>query len=443
MKAQTPEYPRADRKIGVIHFGLGAFHRGHQAVYCDDALRSGVGEWSIYGISPRSARVTDALRKQDFMYTVNEREGERQNPRVIGSILDGSLYDLGNAPLSQAILSPELKLITITVTEKAYQAGIQSDSMPNRLLDILQLRFSRGLAAPVLISCDNLPANGQFLQRVLLASAHQRDLDSDFQQWLANISTPNSMVDRIVPAITPSAIEEFEREFGFCDESLISTEPFRQWVVEPHAGDRLLADIGIEISPQVEEYEALKLRLFNGAHSTTAYFSQLSGIEYVYQAIALQKWSGFIARLQEQLANSFVAPSSVDVAKYCAQARARIGNSAVAHRGAQIAMDGSAKLPQRLFLAMNALHQAGQPRERIAFAISLWIRFLQSGLSVTDPLAEGLLDRARVEESNRAVRQVMQTPGLQAPINEEEWPVIAGYLDQVQKFGPLAVAENL
>lgn len=371
MKAQTPEYPRADRKIGVIHFGLGAFHRGHQAVYCDDALRSGVGEWSIYGISPRSARVTDALRKQDFMYTVNEREGERQNPRVIGSILDGSLYDLGNAPLSQAILSPELKLITITVTEKAYQAGIQSDSMPNRLLDILQLRFSRGLAAPVLISCDNLPANGQFLQRVLLASAHQRDLDSDFQQWLANISTPNSMVDRIVPAITPSAIEEFEREFGFCDESLISTEPFRQWVVEPHAGDRLLADIGIEISPQVEEYEALKLRLFNGAHSTTAYFSQLSGIEYVYQAIALQKWSGFIARLQEQLANSFVAPSSVDVAKYCAQARARIGNSAVAHRGAQIAMDGSAKLPQRLFLAMNALHQAGQPRERIAFAISL------------------------------------------------------------------------
>jgi fructuronate reductase len=377
------------------------------------------------------------------MYTVNEREGERQNPRVIGSILDGSLYSLDSAALAQAILSPELKLITITVTEKAYQAGIQSDSMPNRLLDILQLRFSRGLAAPVLISCDNLPANGQFLRRVLLASAHQRDLDSDFQQWLANISAPNSMVDRIVPAITPSAIEEFEREFGIRDESLISTEPFRQWVVEPHADDRLLADIGIEISPEVEEYEALKLRLFNGAHSTTAYFSQLSGIEYVYQAIALPKWSGFITRLQEQLANSFVAPSSVDVAKYCAQARARIGNSAVAHRSAQIAMDGSAKLPQRLFHAMNALHQARQPRERIAFAISLWIRFLQSGLSVTDPLAEGLLDRARVEESNRAVRQVMQTPGLQAPINEEDWPVIAGYLDQVRKFGPLAVAENL
>lgn len=443
MNALTPDYSRAGRKIGVIHFGLGAFHRGHQAVYCDDALRSGVGEWSIYGISPRSAQVTDALRKQDFMYTVNEREGERQNPRVIGSILDGSLYDLGNAPLSQAILSPELKLITITVTEKAYQAGIQSDSMPNRLLDILQLRFSRGLAAPVLISCDNLPANGQFLRRVLLASAHQRDLDSDFQQWLTNISTPNSMVDRIVPAITPSAIEEFEREFGIRDESLISTEPFRQWVVEPHVGDRLLADIGIEISSEVEEYEALKLRLFNGAHSTTAYFSQLSGIEYVYQAIALPKWSGFITRLQEQLANSFVAPSSLDVAKYCAQARARIGNSAVAHRSAQIAMDGSAKLPQRLFHVMNTLHQAGQPRERIAFAISLWIRFLQSGLSVTDPLAEGLLDRARVEESNRAVRQVMQTPGLQGPINEEEWPVIAGYLDQVRKFGPLAVAENL
>lgn len=106
-------------------------------------------------------------------------------------------------------------------------------------------------------------------------------------------------------------------------------------------------------------------------------------------------------------------------------------------------MDGSAKLPQRLFHAMNALHHAGQSRERIAFAISLWIGFLQSGLAVTDPLAEELLDRAREEDSTRAVRQVMQTPGLQAPINEQDWTVIGGFLDQVRKFGPLDVAENL
>lgn len=443
MNLLRPAYPRQGRSIGVIHFGLGAFHRGHQATYFDHALRNDLGEWGVFGISPRSRAVTDALRSQDFLYTVNARQDDTQDPTVISSIFDGALFDIDNSALRAAIASTALKLITITVTEKAYRAGIEPESMPNRLLDMLQMRFNSGRAAPTIISCDNLPANGDYLRKALLDSAKMRALDSNFQLWLEEIAIPNSMVDRIVPAITTNAIEDFERDFGYRDSSLISTEPFKQWVVEPHQSNYDLKTFGVEISTEVENFERLKLRLFNGAHSTTAYFSQLSGIEYVYQAMQLPKWNGFIARLQEQLADSFVAPDSVDVAEYSVKARARIGNSAVAHRSAQIAMDGSAKLPQRLFHAMNALARAGQSRERIAFAISLWIGFLQSGLAVTDPLAEELLDRAREEDSTRAVRQVMQTPGLQAPINEQDWTVIGGFLDQVRKFGPLDVAENL
>lgn len=443
MNHLSPTYSRQGRNIGVIHFGLGAFHRGHQAVYFDEALRQGLGEWGIFGISPRSTAVTDVLRSQDFCYTVNTRQGSAQSPTIVGSIFDGALFDIDDSRISGAITSADLKVITITTTEKAYRAGVERDSMPNRLLDMLQLRFSSGLKAPTIISCDNLPSNGTYLRSVLQQSASMRELDVEFLSWLEEIAFPNSMVDRIVPAITPAAIDEFEQDFGYRDLSLITTEPFRQWVVEPHQSSYDLQSLGIEVSYEVENFERLKLRLFNGAHSATAYFSQLAGIEYVYQAMALPKWSSFISLLQEQLATSFVAPESVNVIEYCANARARIGNSAVAHRSAQIAMDGSAKLPQRLFQAMNSLQVENRPRERIAFAIALWIKFLQSELSVTDPLGAELITRARDGDAYTCVREVMETPGLSMPVAEADWKMLAGFIDELQRYEPLDIAENL
>ena len=443
MRKLVPAYQRQGREVGVIHFGLGAFHRGHQAVYFDEAMRNGLGEWGVFGISPRSATVTESLRKQEFCYTVNVREGSEQRPSIVGSIFDGALFDLDNSRLQRAIISPELKLLTVTVTEKAYVAGITPESMPNRLLDMLLIRFESELNAPTIISCDNLPANGEYLRQVLITSAGMRGMDGDFQGWLRNLSIPNSMVDRIVPAITPQAITEFERAFGYRDESLISTEPFRQWVVAPHPHDYALGALGIEVSPEIERYERMKLRLFNGAHSTTAYFSQLSDIDFVYQAMAIPEWNSFITRLQDQISKSFVAPDSIDPSMYSASARARISNSALAHRSGQIAMDGSAKLPQRLFRAMGSLRESGNPRERIAFAIALWVRFLQSGLQVTDPLANLLIERARNENPLDAVGMVMQTPGLPNPVHESDWPLIADALEELSNHSPLDVARNL
>lgn len=125
MRSLLSPYERKNRPIGVIHFGLGAFHRGHQAVYFDEAIRHGLGEWGVYGISPRSAQVTDTLRKQDFLYTVNARDGENQDPQIIGSIVDGSIFDIDNVELRTAALSHELKIITITTTEKAYISGTE------------------------------------------------------------------------------------------------------------------------------------------------------------------------------------------------------------------------------------------------------------------------------------------------------------------------------
>ncbi|NDA81031.1 MAG: mannitol dehydrogenase family protein [Actinobacteria bacterium] len=443
MSNLIPSYQRSGRNVGVVHFGLGAFHRGHQAVYFDSALRSGLGEWGIYGISPRSSQVTDLLRAANFIYTVNARAGEVQSPSIIGSIFDGALYDLNNPGLIAAITSPELKLLTVTVTEKAYVADDDSTSMANRILDLLFLRFTRGLSAPTLISCDNLTENGAVLKRALEESARARELDRDFQTWVHSLSAPNSMVDRIVPAITPAAIAQFERDFGYYDSSLISTEPFKQWVVQPHPGTPELAKFGVEISDQVLRFEQLKLRIFNGAHSTNAYFSQLSGLEFVYQAMAIPSWSDFIARLQDEVSESFTAPESVEVSEYASTARARMANSAVAHRSAQIAMDGSAKLAQRLFSVANLLHDVGKPRMRVAFAIALWIRFLQSGLPVTDPLADQLITRARNTDDREAVRLVMQTPGLLNSVNPEDCAQIAEFVTELRKFTPLDIAKTL
>jgi fructuronate reductase len=315
--------------------------------------------------------------------------------------------------------------------------------MPNRILDLLVERFRAGLTAPTLISCDNLPNNGEFLQGVLRESARLRSVDGDFMAWLESIQIPNSMVDRIVPAITGEAIDRFESDFGYRDESLISTEPFRQWVVAPHAAPYDLAQIGIEVSAEVENYEQLKLRLFNGAHSTTAYFSQLAGYEYVYQAIAIPEWSAFIEKLQSELANSFTAPKSVDTAEYACTARARIGNSAVAHRSAQIAMDGSAKLPQRLFRALNILSETDAQREKVAYAIALWIRFLQSGLAVADPLLNALVTRAQSENAIDVVSAIMHCPGLRSPVIESEWGSIAHFVEELMRHSPLEVAKLL
>lgn len=443
MRGLFPPYPRKGRPIGVIHFGVGAFHRAHQAVYFDQAIRNGLGEWGIYGISPRSREVTDKLRIQEFLYTVNSREGESQNPLVIGSILDGSIFEFENQNLQSAALSRELKIITITTTEKAYVSGREIRSMPNRLIDLLFLRFHAELSAPTLVSCDNLPNNGEFLRRVIVESAFERKLDDNFLDWLNQLSIPNSMVDRIVPASTNDAIVEFERDFGYRDESLISTEPFKQWVIAPNEGSHELSKFGVEISDEVERYEQLKLRVFNGAHSPTAYFSQLSGIEYVYQAMQNPIWNQFIARLQEQISTSFLAPHGVDVVEYGAVARSRIANSALAHRSSQIAMDGSAKLPQRLFVALNTLAHQRKPRERLAFAISLWIRYLQSGAAVVDPLATELIERANRATAYQSVSAIMTTPGLRNPVVEEDWTLISHYLHELQRSLPLDVAAQL
>lgn len=443
MTAFRPAYDRAGRSVGVIHFGLGAFHRGHQAVYFDEAMRKEMGEWGIYGISPRSSQVSDSLRKQNFCYTVNARSGKEQNPTVVASIFDGGLFDRSNPQLHRAVLSPELKLITITVTEKAYVTDSTEESMPNRILDLLAERFRAGLLAPTLISCDNLANNGEFLRDVLLGSAYLRSVDEDFLSWIEGIHIPNSMVDRIVPAITSEAIDQFESEFGYRDESLISTEPFRQWVVEPYCAPYDVAALGIEVSSEVGSFEQLKLRLFNGAHSATAYFSQLEGYEYVYQAIAIPEWNSYIEKLQEQLADSFSAPRSVDTLEYSRTARARIGNSAVAHRSAQIAMDGSAKLPQRLFLALNTLSERGKPRELVSFAVALWIKFLQSGLAVADPLLDHLVARVRGESALDVVSSVMQCPGLRSPVSASEWQSIATFLDDLRVHSPLEIAKTL
>ena len=151
----------------------------------------------------------------------------------------------------------------------------------------------------------------------------------------------------------------------------------------------------------------------------------------------IPEWEIFIAGLQVQLASSFNAPLSVDISRYAQTARQRISNSAVAHRSAQIAMDGSAKLPQRLFQAMNALATANQPRERLAFAIALWVRFLQSELTLVDPFADVLRERAR---SSDPVAQVMQTSGLRDAVVESEWPLIRDYLHELKKHQPIDVA---
>jgi fructuronate reductase len=413
-----PRYDRARIGIGVVHLGIGAFHRAHQAVYLDDLVASGRHDCGVLGISLRHADVRDSLAPQDGLYTLIERAPKGSRYRTVGAVREVLVAPENPDAVLRRLADPATRLVTLTVTEKGYcldavrrldanHADIRHDlatpEAPRSAIGFLVAALRRirraGAAPPTLLSCDNLPSNGAVLRRALVDFAALAG--DDIAGWIEDsVATPCSMVDRIVPATTEADRAEVARIIGLRDEAAVVAEPFRQWVIEDTCGEGMppLGRVGAEIVARVEPFERLKLRLLNGPHSSIAYLSQLAGIELVSEAVSLAPIAGFIRGLiEEEIAPTLRQDFPPErLAAYGRTVLERFANPAIRHRTVQIAMDGSQKLPQRLLGTIADRVREGAPVERLTLAVAAWLRFLGGAndrgapVEISDPRAAEL-----------------------------------------------------
>jgi fructuronate reductase len=389
-------------RTGVLHIGAGAFHRAHQAVYTDDT------DWGITVAAPNSRGVIDALAAQDGLYTVATLGPEGASLRVIGSIVDSLHIATERERALDLIASDSTHVVTLTVTEKAYRgpAGV-----PGLLAEGLARRAARGGPPLTILCCDNLPDNGKTTR-----GAIEPLLDATTRAWSdEHVTFPSSMVDRIVPASTQATYDRALNELGVSDLAAVDAEPFTQWVIEDDfAGPR--PDWDATFTNDVAGWERLKLRTLNGVHSTLAYLGALADIETITETLALPGAADFARWLiSEQIAPSLVPPDGQDTVAYGEAVLERFTNPGIRHRCIQIAMDGSQKLPQRLFATISDLAEAadsGSPVELdlIALPVAAWTRFCAgrsdagAELPLDDPLKDVIRQSLTAAGTNPAAR---------------------------------------
>ena len=408
-----PAYDRAAVRAGVVHLGIGAFHRAHQATVFDDVLNAGDLRWGIVAASLRSPRVRDQMAPQDGLYTMLVRDGSSEHAQIIGAVQRVIVAPEEPLALLDALASPHTHIVTLTITEKGYKLDpatgelIEHDpqlaadlasltrpqTAPGYLVAALAKRKALGLPPFTAISCDNLPHNGRRLRNAVLALAHRHD--APLAEWIAEEGAfPETMVDRIVPATTAEDVTVLAARLDVADHAMIKTEPFTQWVIEDRfCGPRPEFGAGVQLTAAVAPWEEAKLRLLNGAHSGIAYLGGLAGIEHVHEVLALPAARAFVEALWDEAQTTLSPPPELNIALYRRELMARFDNPTLRHRTRQIAMDGSQKLPQRLLAPIAARLATGKGIKALSLAVAAWLRWqagqddLGNAHDVDDPLA--------------------------------------------------------
>ncbi len=431
--AAAPAYARAATRIGVVHFGPGAFHRAHQAVYLDDLLATDP-DWAISAVSLHSTGVRDALRPQDGLYTLvllgDTANGGPPPLRVVGSIREVLCARDERAAVLARLADPQVRLVTLTITEKGYclsadgvdlahpdivhdlAAPEAADSAPRSaigwLVAGLRLRHARGLAPYTVLSCDNLADNGGRLRRAVLQFARQSD--PALAAWIEReVSFPRSMVDSITPASDDALRDQVAARLGVADAWPVQREPYTQWVVEDdfRHGRPPLERVGVVLSGDIAGYDRAKLRLLNAPHSALAYLGSLLEIDTVAAAMREPALAGFVGTLmREDIVPSLPVLAGFDPQAYVEAILQRFRNPAIRHLLAQIAWDGSQKLPVRLLGTIADALAAGRPLDRLCLPVAGWMQFVRRqarlGVAIVDPLAEALATTGRAARGDAA-----------------------------------------
>ncbi len=419
----VPGYDPAKVTPGIVHLGLGAFHRAHMARYTHDLMQADAGAlaWGILGagLLPADRRVAEALAPQDHLYTLVERDGTTEAAEVIGALAGMVFAGENTAALLHRIADPAIRIVSLTVSEHGYcldattrrldpdhpfiRADLAQPAQPRSaigvIVEALRRRRAAGVAPFTALSCDNLQDNGHVLREAVLALARLRD--PGLADWIAGEAAfPNTMVDRITPATRPDHLAHLESRYGLCDAAPVFCERFTQWVIEDRfvAGRPAWENAGAQFVPDVAPYELMKLRLLNGSHLAIAAPGRLLGHIYVHEAMAEPRLSGFMAALMHREVEPTLRPvPGVDLAAYKRSLIERFANPAIQDTVERI---NQAASPNLLLMPIRASLAIGGRVELLALALACWMRRARgmdeagAPIEVVHPLAALIRERA-------------------------------------------------
>jgi mannitol 2-dehydrogenase len=397
-RAAVPGYDRSRITGGIFHFGVGNFHRAHQAVYLDALMNRGRGfEYGIVGSGVREAdkAMREALAAQDWLTTVVEQEAGHSAARITGAMID--FVEPGDgAAIIERLTDPEIRIVSLTVTEGGYYIDPASQQFnpdhPDIVADArndapktafgliaagLAARRAAGVSPFTVMSCDNLPHNGKVTRDAVVGLARLKD--RDLADWIAGeIAFPNGMVDRITPATGDRERGLLAEEFGISDRWPVFCETFKQWVLEDNfpLGRPALEEVGVQFVPDVSPYELMKIRILNGGHATIAYPAGLLGIEFVHEAMEEPLVRDFLTRIETDEIIPVVPPvpdTSLDA--YHAEIQQRFANPKIGDTVRRLALDGSNRQPKFILPSVADRLAKGLPIDGLALVGALWCRY--------------------------------------------------------------------
>ncbi|EOI5775373.1 mannitol dehydrogenase family protein [Cronobacter malonaticus] len=450
--AILPAYHRDALVARIVHLGFGAFHRAHQGVYADILAAEHGSDWGYCEINliGGEQQIAD-IRCQDNLYTVAEMSADAWRARVVGVVknaLHAQVYGL--EAVFAALCEPQVAIVSLTITEKGYchspatgelmldhpliAADLAHPKAPSSavgvIVEALARRKAAGLAGFSVMSCDNMPENGHVACNVVMAFA--RAVNTELAAWIEeNVTFPSTMVDRIVPAVTPETLDKIEQLTGVRDPAGVACEPFRQWVIEDNfvAGRPAWEKAGAELVRDVVPFEEMKLRMLNGSHSFLAYLGYLAGYQHINDCMddANYRRAAQALMLNEQAPTLRV--QGVDLARYADRLIERYSNPALRHRTWQIAMDGSQKLPQRWLdsLRWHQAHDSAAPL--LTLGVAGWMRYVSgvdeqgNAIEVCDPLLNVIQEAVRTSEEGdarvKALLSIREIFGDDLPARQE------------------------
>jgi mannitol 2-dehydrogenase len=445
----VPAYDRAVLVPRIVHVGVGGFHRAHMAVYTDEAAAGG-GEWGIRGagLLPADERMARILGAQDHLYTVIARDSDGSSPQVVGSIVDFALVAGDQGAFSEHVADPEIAILSLTITEGGYALSGGNPTIESIVTALDARRLAGGRPLTVL-SCDNLPGNGNVARRAITTVAEGRG--DALARWVEAACTfPNSMVDRITPQTTDDDRRWLSEQVGIDDGWPVVCEPFRQWVVEDRfaAGRPQWEDVGVLFTDRVHDWELYKLRLLNASHSCMAYLAALAGAVYVDEALAIPALRRYLELL---LANEAI-PTLTEIpghppADYAKTVLRRFENTGVRDQIARICIDGTAKFPSFLIPTVVTQLERGGPVACAALALAGWARYL-----ATVPVAERAPDPHGQEAAALAVESLSDPaafleldavfpPAVRDSVRFQE--TFAGATRRLAELGPIGALERI
>ena len=430
----TPAYDRSAVSAGIVHFGVGAFHRAHQAMFIDDILARGFTDWAIRGVGVLEAdrAVRDALRAQDNLYTlVTVSPDGTSAARVIGSIHEYLFAPDDPAAVLARLADPATRIVSLTITEGGYGVDdatgafdprdpltlgdLQPDAgLPASVLGFITAGLARrrqsGTPAFAVASCDNIQGNGHVARTALLGFAARKD--PDLAAWIAaNVAFPNSMVDRITPVTTAETRAGVLAEYGIEDRWPIRAESFVQWVLEDAfpGGRPPLELVGVQMVDDVEPYELMKLRLLNASHQAMGYLGLLAGDRWAHEVGRDPLFAGFLLDYMRLEAIPTLRPvPGIDLDAYCRELIDRFGNEAVRDTLARLVVDGSDRIPKFLLPVLRRQLETGGDIRHCALVLAAWSRFLEGQDENGDPTP--ISDR-RATDLSAAVAAERAAPG--------------------------------